>query len=131
MPAEQIFDLLADPRRHIDFDGSGHLLGDVTGPDRLAFGSKFGMAMKWKAKYRILNKVVEFEEDKQIAWCHFMRHRWRYELRALDSNITEVTETFDGRTAIFPPVLFLIDAYRINQKAVLQSLVRLKVLAES
>ena len=129
--AGKIFDLIADPRRHIAFDGSGHLLGSVTGPDRLSLGSKFGMAMKWKAKYRILNTVVEFEKDKQIAWSHFMKHRWRYELRALDTNITEVTETFDGRTALFPPVLFLIDAYRINQKAVLQSLLRLKELAES
>ena len=130
-PAGKIFDLIADPRKHIDFDGSGHLQGGVTGPERLSIGSKFGMAMKWKAKYRILNTVVEFEKDKQIAWSHFMKHRWRYELRALDPNITEVTETFDGRTALFPPVLFLIDAYRTNQKAVLQSLVRLKELAES
>ena len=131
MPAEKIFDLISDPRRHVDFDGSGHLLGSVTGPDRLSLVSKFGVAMEWKAKYRILNTVVEFEKDKRIAWNHFMKHRWRYELRALDTNITEVTETFDGRTALFPPVLFLIDAYRSNQKAVLQSLERLKELAES
>lgn len=131
MPAGKIFELIADPRKHIDFDGSGHLLGAVTGPVRLSLGAKFGMAMEWKAKYRILNTVVEFEEDKKIAWRHFMRHRWRYELRALDPNITEVTETFDGRKALFPPILFLIDAYRINQRAVLQSLAQLKLLAEA
>ena len=114
-----------------DFDGSGHLLGSVTGPDRLSLGAKFGMDMNWKAKYRILNKVVEFEKDKQIAWSHFMKHRWRYELRTLDSNTTEVIETFDGRTALFPPILFLINAYKLNQEALLQTLPRLKVLAES
>ena len=129
--AAKIFDLIADPRRHIDFDGSGHLLGSVTGPDRLSLGAKFGMDMDWKAKYRILNKVVEFEKDKQIAWSHFMKHRWRYELRALDSNTTEVIETFDGRTALFPPILFLINAYKLNQQALLRTLPRLKVLAES
>lgn len=127
----EIFDLIADPRRHFDFDGSGHLQGGVTGPERLSLGAKFGMAMEWKAKYRTLNTVVEFEEGKQIAWSHFMKHRWRYELRALDSNTTEVIETFDGRTALFPPILFLINAYKVNQQALLQTLPRLKVLAES
>lgn len=112
-PAAKIFDLVANPRRHLDFDGSGHLKGSATGPERLSLGAKFGMAMEWKAKYRTVNSVVEFEEGRQIAWSHFAKHRWRYELRALDSNTTEVTETFDGRTAL------------------LQTLPRLKVLAES
>jgi hypothetical protein len=74
---------------------------------------------------------VEFEEGRLIAWSHFNRHRWRYELEPLDESSVRVTETFDGRTAIFPPSLLLIDAYRLNQVAVAKTLVRLKKAAES
>jgi hypothetical protein len=37
-----------------------------------------------------------------------------------------VTETFDGRTALFPPSLLLINALANNQTAIVKSLVRLK-----
>ncbi|MDA2993225.1 MAG: polyketide cyclase / dehydrase and lipid transport, partial [Actinomycetota bacterium] len=45
-PAEQIFDLIADPRAHSLFDGSGTLQGSISGPERLYLGAKFAMAMK-------------------------------------------------------------------------------------
>ncbi len=45
--------------------------------------------------YRISNRVVEFEEDRLIAWRHFAGHRWRYELEPLGTSTTRVTETFD------------------------------------
>ncbi|MFZ8979420.1 MAG: polyketide cyclase / dehydrase and lipid transport, partial [Candidatus Nanopelagicales bacterium] len=45
-PPEQIFDLLADPRRHADFDGSGSVTGYASGPERLSLGAKFGMGMR-------------------------------------------------------------------------------------
>ena len=43
----------------------------------------------------ISNKVVEFETDRLIAWRHFGRHRWRYELDPVGDGATRVTETFD------------------------------------
>ncbi len=60
---KQVFDLLADPRRHAEFDGSGSVKDAVSGPPRLALGSKFGMNMKLGLPYRISNEVVEFDED--------------------------------------------------------------------
>lgn len=130
-PASRIFDLLADPSAHSRFDGSGTVQGFVTGPTRLELGSRFGMQMRIKVAYRTLNEVVEFEPDRRIAWCHFNRHRWRYELEPIDEGRTVVTETFDGSTARFPPSLLIIDAYRHNQTAVAKTLVRLKTLVES
>ena len=88
------------------------------------------MAMRMGFPYTITNTVEEFQEPTRIAWRHLGRHRWRYELEARDESTTVVTETFDGSTAIFPPALKLINAYESNQKAILKSLVRLKVLAE-
>jgi uncharacterized protein YndB with AHSA1/START domain len=130
-PAERIFDVLADPARHADFDGSGTVEGKVSGPDRLSQGATFGMAMRIKLPYRIKNTVVEFEEPRRIAWRHTGRHRWRYELEPIDATTTVVTETFDGTTAIFPPALKLMNASENNQKAILKTLVRLKEIMES
>lgn len=129
-PITHVFDLIADPRRHAQFDGSGTVQRQIQGPERLSPGATFGMAMRVRVPYTITNTVEEFEEPTRIAWRHLGRHRWRYELKALDPSTTVVTETFDGSTALFPPALKLINAYENNQKAILKSLVRLKALAE-
>ena len=42
-----------------------------------------------------------------------------------------MTETFDGRTSLFPPGLLLINALANNQVAVAKSLVRLKHVVET
>ena len=130
-PAAEIFELVADPRNHALFDGSGTLRGNVRGPERLELGSKFGMDMHLFANYRIKNTVVEFEEGRRIAWCHPGHHRWRYELEVVDPNTTIVVETFDGSTARIPAALKLMNAYDNNQKAILKTLVRLKEVAEN
>lgn len=129
-PMDLIFDLIADPRMHAEFDGSGTVQRQIKGPQRLSKGATFGMAMRVKLPYTITNTVEEFKEPTRIAWRHLGRHRWRYELEAVDPSTTIVTETFDGSTALFPPALKLINAYENNQKAILKSLVRLKALAE-
>jgi len=130
-PADVIFDLLARPREHARFDGSGTVVSQVAGPERLELGSKFTMGMKIKLPYRMGNEVVEFEEGRRIAWAHIGKHRWRYELNPQDDGSTVVTETFDGSTARFPPALKFMGALDANQKAVAKTLVRLKTLAES
>lgn len=103
---EVIFDLLADPSRHADFDGSGMVQQSRSGSTRLALGSKFGMDMKMgPLPYRVTSTVKEFEENRLIAWAHFGKHRWRYELEpvggddATGPKVTRVTETFDWSTA--------------------------------
>ena len=130
-PVGEIFDMVADPAQHHRFDGSGMVEGVVKGPTRLELGSRFGMQMRYKVPYRTSNEVVEFEDGRLIAWCHFNHHRWRYEFEPIDDHTTVVTETFDGSTARFPPGLLLINAYAGNQIAVAKTLVRLKALMES
>lgn len=129
-PIGVIFELIADPRRHAEFDGSGTVQRQIKGPQKLSKGATFGMAMRVGFPYTITNTVEEFDEPSRIAWRHLGRHRWRYELTTIDASTTEVTETFDGSTALFPPALKLINAYENNQKAILKSLVQLKLLAE-
>ena len=128
-----IFDILANPQRHIDVDGSQTIRSNISGPERLVLGSKFGMAMRLGINYRIKNKVVEYKENELIAWRHFGQWRWRYELKDLGNGSTEVTETFDGSFAPGLAQLWLNfrDAYPWTQKAVAKSLVRLKEVAEN
>ncbi|WP_342788504.1 hypothetical protein [Saccharopolyspora dendranthemae] len=54
----EVFDLLADPHQHSTFDGSGSVRGRLSGPDRLALGSRFGMRMRIGVAYTIRNTVV-------------------------------------------------------------------------
>ncbi|MDZ7733389.1 MAG: hypothetical protein U5R31_09985 [Acidimicrobiia bacterium] len=79
----------------------------VRTPRVLGEGDKFGMDMKMGVPYRVSSKVVEFEDGKKIAWCHFGGHRWRWELEPTTDGKTELTETFEPSTAEFPPALRL------------------------
>jgi len=101
-PPDVIFALLADPSRHQDFDGSGSVRDAKEQPERLRLGSTFGMSMKMVVPYSMVNEVVEFEQDRRIAWQPRMRalawlsggRVWRYELEPVDGG-TRVTETWD------------------------------------
>jgi hypothetical protein len=130
-PAEKIFNLLANPKRHKVIDGSNTIQGNLNGPERLSLGSKFGMAMHLGIDYRISNTVVEFEENKLIAWRHLGRWRWRYEIREISPNQCEVTETFDGRKSISQSWLKFRKAYPWTQMVVAKTLVRLKEVMEA
>jgi uncharacterized protein YndB with AHSA1/START domain len=113
-PPERVFALLADPRRHREIDGSGTVRDPVGGPARLSLGAVFGMDMKAGAGYRMRNTVVEFEENRRIAWqprpdnavaAKAIGGRiWRYELEPVDGG-TLVRETWDIRQERVPPLL--------------------------
>jgi hypothetical protein len=129
-----IFDVLVDPSQHPLFDGSDSVRGQLAGPPRLYLGATFSMRMHWAAPYVVKNTVVEYDEDALIAWRHFGRHVWRYELALIDGArrpSTRVTETFDWAPA---PLGFGYDRLglvRRNTAAIDASLQRLKVLVES
>ena len=102
-PAAAIFDLIADPDRHKDIDGSGSVQGAKGGSQRLALGSRFGMSMKIGLPYAMTSTVVEFEEDRLLAWQtrgpgpvgKLVGGRiWRYELEPADGG-TLVRESWD------------------------------------
>ncbi len=127
---EAIFDILADPRQHHLFDGSGMVQGGISGPARLGLGDKFAMSMKFgPLPYRISSTVVEFEDGRLIAWQHFGKHRWRYTLEPVDDG-TLVTETFDWSTAIFPPAIEAVGYPTTHLTNIEQTLERLKDLVE-
>ena len=102
-PPEPIFELLADPARHRDIDGSGTVQGTKGGSERLALGSTFGMSMRLGMPYSMVNTVVEYEENRRLAWQtrgpsvmgRFVGGRiWRYELEPVEGG-TFVKESWD------------------------------------
>ena len=128
---EAIFDVVADPARHGEIDGSG-MVQNVRGESkRLELGSTFGMDMKFgPLPYRISNKVVEFDEGRLIAWAHFGGHRWRYELEPVDGG-TKVTESFDWSTARVPKAIELMGYPKQHPANMEATLERLAALVES
>ena len=124
-PPEEVFALLANPHRHHEFDGSGTVRGAVSGPQRLALGDRFGMNMKITLPYRITNRVVEFEPDRRIGWCHAARAVWRYELEPVPGG-TRVTETFDFRGSPLARGIELAGMHRANAKSIRDTLRRLR-----
>ena len=121
-PAQMIFDLLADPRRHNEIDGSGSVQSaQINAPERLSLNATFGMQMKIGLSYKITNTVVEFEEGKTIAWRHFGGHIWRYILEPVDGG-TKVTEQFDWNKSKSPLILKLRKSPQENAKSIEKTL---------
>ncbi len=103
---EAIFSIVASPAGHARIDGSGSVRAAVSGPERLELGSKFRMDMKMGVPYRISSTVVEYEENRLIAWAHLGKHRWRFELEPVEEG-TRVTHSFDWSTARVPKFIEL------------------------
>ena len=99
-PPEAIFELLVDPDRHHDIDGSGTVVGAKQGSQRLQLGSRFGMSMRVKMSYSMVSTVIEFDEPRVIAWQtrgpgNLGGGRiWRYELQPVEGG-TLVRESWD------------------------------------
>ena len=128
---ERIFDLLADPARHVEIDGSGTVRQSRGGSRRLGLGDTFGMNMHLGVGYATLNKVVELEENRRIAWQTLAGgplakvvtgRTWRYELEPRDG-ATLVKETWDISTERFtsrPFVRLMATSTRQNMEKTLE-----------
>ena len=137
-PPEKIFDLLADPSRHPDLDGSGTVVKPRSsrGARRLGIGDSFGMDMDWKVRYATKNVGTEFEENRLLAWRTlapspldklFTGRTWRYELEPHEDG-TIVRETWDISTEAWPgrPVIRrLADLTRRNMNRTLERIEQL------
>jgi hypothetical protein len=112
--APLIFKILANPQRHVDFDGSDMLRGAVLDSPISGVGDTFTMKMhRLGDDYLMLNYVVEFEPDRRIFWEPApgdssraenddpsnvgipAGYRWGYILTPDGHDATVVTEVFD------------------------------------
>jgi uncharacterized protein YndB with AHSA1/START domain len=110
-PAETIFGLLADPRRHTELDGSEMLRGAVTESVISGAGEVFIMKMYFHrlGDYEMNNHVVEYEPNRRIGWepragrghpdesapDAQWGQRWSFELQPDGPDATVVTHRYD------------------------------------
>jgi len=103
-PTNALFDILSNPHRHTELDGSGFVTGLHHG-DRLAkVGQKFTMNMTGDhmgGDYQTDNIVSAYDENKMIGWKTAPAGNeppgweWLWELRSEGSDSTMVTLTYD------------------------------------
>jgi hypothetical protein len=113
-PTDRVFEILANPNRHTDLDGSGMLRGAVSDDLITGVGDVFSMKMFMDevGDYVMMNYVVEFEVNRRIGWEPApgdaaasedgkypigvpAGHRWSFHLQPEGSHSTIVTEIFD------------------------------------
>jgi uncharacterized protein YndB with AHSA1/START domain len=98
-PAAAVFEQIAEPARQPAWDGNDNLARAGDGDRVRKVGDVFVMfTTKGRERH---NHVVEFEEGRLIAWRPAepgkepAGHLWRWELRPLSTEETEVTHTYD------------------------------------
>jgi uncharacterized protein YndB with AHSA1/START domain len=113
-PASRIFQVLADPARHMEIDGSGMLRGAASSMPISGTGDVFVMKMYYSqlGHYEMNNHVVDYELDRRLSWepeagqghpdadpansaQRRWGHRWTFELTPVRSDATIVTEKYD------------------------------------
>src|SRR5690606_19142718 len=117
--------------QHSRIDGSGQVQEIVDSPARLSEGAQFSVQMRRGLPYRVTNTVVEFADDRLIAWKHRGAHVWRYELQP-EGDRVRVTETWDGTA--YPAVVrpfFRLLVLKDTRRALEETLVNLRAVAES
>ncbi len=101
--AHDVFEVLRDPKRHQEFDGSS-MVRDSDAPVIEAVGDAFVMRMhnEKMGDYEMRNEVVAFEIDQALAWApkrHDVEggddwdHRWGW--YCSDEPSTLITAYFD------------------------------------
>jgi len=113
-PAHDIFQVLANPVRHLELDGSGSLRGAASTEMISGVGDVFVMKMYFShlGDYEMNNHVVEYEQDRRIGWepeagrghpaaaeesseQSRWGQRWSYQLTPDGPDATVVTEIYD------------------------------------
>jgi len=86
--------------------------------------------MKIGLPYTVRNTVVEYDDNRLIAWQHFAKHAWRYELDEFEAGCTRVTESWDWSGSPYARLIELFGFPNRNRKGIAASLPKLKALAE-
>lgn len=102
-PAKEIFDLLSNPERHPETDGSGMVVSADKAERIKEIGDTFTMNMtKEDGDYQTTNEVFAFQQDRIIGWKNVenttagvrVGAKWLYELEPIDADNTRVTLTY-------------------------------------
>ena len=103
-PAKDIFNVLSNPRRHSELDGSGFMRTGQNADRITASGQVFTMDMEGEhmgGEYQTDNHVVGYDENKLLAWktapagTEPPGWQWVWELVPQGPDSTEVRHSYD------------------------------------
>lgn len=103
-PANEVFDVLTLPARHVDLDGSGFVVSDEHNDRITGTGQVFTMNMTGPhmgGDYKTDNHVVGYEPNKLVAWktapagTEPPGWEWVWTLTPQGPDSTEVSCTYD------------------------------------
>lgn len=97
--ASQVFEMIADPSLHPEWDGNDNLANAAPGQRVRSVGDVFSTTLT-RGSVRE-NHVVEFVQDRVIAWKPAepgqapVGHLWRWEVQPIDHERSVVIHTYD------------------------------------
>lgn len=103
-PAKDIFDVLSNPERHAELDGSGFIRSDQKTNRIQKVGDVFTMNMEadhMGGEYQTDNHVIGYDQNKLLAWKTAPKGveppgwKWVWELTPVDAANTDVSITYD------------------------------------
>ena len=137
-PAQDVFDVLTNPAKHVELDGSG-FIRSVEHGDRLSHvGQVFTMNMvgdHMGGEYKTDNHVSGFADDKLVAWktapagTEPPGWEWMYELEAQGPKETLVTLTYDWSKVTDKELLRKVNFPLVKESGLEESLAKLAEIA--
>lgn len=132
--AADIFDLLTNPDRHAEFDGSGFVRSASKAQRITHVGDSFRMNMEGDhmgGEYQMDNHVSGLQHNTLVAWkpapagTEPPGWEWMYELKSEGSDSTEVSLTYDWSDVTDKALLKKISFPLISQAQLEDSLAQL------
>ena len=130
-PTSAVFDVLTNPERHVELDGSG-FVRSVDQADRItATGQSFRMNMTGDhmgGDYQTDNVVTGYDPQHLVAWQTAPAGQeppgweWVWELTAQGSDATEVSLTYDWSKVTDPDLLAKVSFPLVSREALDASL---------
>jgi uncharacterized protein YndB with AHSA1/START domain len=137
-PTTAVFDVLSNPERHPELDGSGFVKSDEK-TDRIAgTGQVFRMNMTGDhmgGDYQTDNTVTGFDPNHLIAWQTAPADteppgwEWTWELTAQGSDATDVRLTYDWSKVTDPEILKKVPFPLVSRQQLEDSLAHLAAAA--
>ena len=133
-PTQDVFDVLSNPERHPELDGSGFVISDEKTDRITGTGQVFRMNMTGDhmgGDYQTDNTVTGYDPNHLLAWQTAPADtdppgwEWTWELTARGSDATDVRLTYDWSRVTDPGLLKKVSFPLVNQQQLEDSLANL------
>lgn len=132
--AADVFEVLSNPRRHPDLDGSGFIRSVVHGDRITETGQVFTVDMEGDhmgGEYQTENHVTGYDHNRLLSWqtapagSEPPGWEWTWDLEAQGPGSTLVTHTYDWSRVDDPQILSKVRFPLVSQHAMETSLGKL------